>query len=387
MEKMKIKVLILMEYFVPSIKGGGPIRSIKNLVDNLSDDIDFYIITNDRDLGDNNPFNNIPADVWSEIGNIHVYYTNLKKLNLKRYRSLIEEVNYDVLYLNSFFSFRSTIIPILFSLFGKIDNKKIILAPRGEFSVAALSMKKTKKTLYMMLFRVFKIHKKIIWHATTNIEKNDIISTFGSNLKIHIANNLTSKFSENNFTKNLTKNIGEVSLVYISRIHPMKNLLSVLDSMKHVDGNISLDIYGPIEDDKYWSKCMNLINNLKIKVNAKYCGIIQNEKIIELYKNYHFFILLTLGENFGHAIAEAMSGGCPVIISDRTPWINLYDKGVGWDISLNNNLELIQVLKYIVNMDQIEYDLMAKKAFNYIRNSDLKQKQIALYKLMFKNDL
>ena len=33
---MTPKVLVLSEHYIPSVKGGGPIQSIKNLVDNQS---------------------------------------------------------------------------------------------------------------------------------------------------------------------------------------------------------------------------------------------------------------------------------------------------------------------------------------------------------------
>ena len=58
-----------------------------------------------------------------------------------------------------------------------------------------------------------------------------------------------------------------------------------------------------------------------------------------LWKNlfeYHFFILPTLGENFGHVFIEALAAGCPLIISNRTPWLELEKKGIGWDIPLEN---------------------------------------------------
>ena len=47
-------------------------------------------------------------------------------------------------------------------------------------------------------------------------------------------------------------------------------------------------------------------------------------------------ILPTLGENFGHVIVEAWTAGCPVLVSDRTPWRQLASHGVGWDVALDH---------------------------------------------------
>ena len=55
----KNRILIFIDWFLPAYKAGGPIRSIANLVDHLSESFKFYIITGDRDLGDENSFNDI----------------------------------------------------------------------------------------------------------------------------------------------------------------------------------------------------------------------------------------------------------------------------------------------------------------------------------------
>jgi hypothetical protein len=122
---MKKKVLITTSHYIPSVKGGGPIQSIKNLVVNLSDKVDFYIITTDRDLGDDKPFDNIPTDTWINIGKANVFYTDKTLLTWKKIADVINSVNYDVLYLNSFFSYKFSIIPILLKKIKKFLVNKL----------------------------------------------------------------------------------------------------------------------------------------------------------------------------------------------------------------------------------------------------------------------
>ena len=57
------------------------------------------------------------------------------------------------------------------------------------------------------------------------------------------------------------------------------------------------------------------------------------------------FFLPSFSENFGHAINEALSVGVPVLISDKTPWRNLQEKGMGWDLSLDNRRAFIEVIE------------------------------------------
>lgn len=98
---MKKKILIMAGYYLPSVKGGGPIQSIKNIVDNLSDKFDFYIIAADRDLWDEQPFENIEVDKWIQVGKANVYYTDVTKLTWKKTADIINSANYNMMYLNS----------------------------------------------------------------------------------------------------------------------------------------------------------------------------------------------------------------------------------------------------------------------------------------------
>ena len=81
----------------------------------------------------------------------------------------------------------------------------------------------------------------------------------------------------------------------------------------------------------------------------------------------NFFILPTLGENFGHAIYEALGTGTPVIISNTTPWKNLEERKAGWDISLNNQEKFIEVLNRCYEMDNDEYKKWSEGAYNYAK--------------------
>ncbi|MCK5907631.1 MAG: hypothetical protein KAG37_08560, partial [Flavobacteriales bacterium] len=39
-----------------------------------------------------------------------------------------------------------------------------------------------------------------------------------------------------------------------------------------------------------------------------------------------------------HAIFESFACGVPVLISDKTPWINLEEKNIGYDLALDETL-------------------------------------------------
>ena len=81
--------------------------------------------------------------------------------------------------------------------------------------------------------------------------------------------------------------------------------------------------------------------------------------------NYHFSLLQTQHENFGHSIIESMAAGCPVIISDQTPWRGLEAVKAGWDIPLKEETALLKAIETCCKMDQQTFNEYSKAAFNY----------------------
>ncbi|MFF2857047.1 glycosyltransferase family 4 protein [Peribacillus sp. NPDC058002] len=362
---MKQKVLICAGYYIPSIKGGGPIQSIKNLVNNLSERVDFYIVAADRDLGDDKPFDNLIIDEWIQVGDAKVFYTDLSRLTWRKTANVINSVDYDVIYLNSFFSYKFSTVPVLLSKCKRIPRKQIVLAPRGQFSPGALGLKSGKKKLYIKMAKALGLYKDITWHATAETEKKDIESIFGHKANIKIGNNLTANYKELKYNKNIEKNKSELKIVFISRIHPKKNLKKAIEFLKAIQGKIEFNIYGPLEDKVYWSECEKAIESLPKSIQVSYKGAIDHDNIMEIFKEHHIFLFPTLGENFGHVISEALIGGCPVIISDQTPWRELEKKQVGWDIKLTDENVFSEVLQKCVNLDNKEYQEISKNAFEY----------------------
>lgn len=380
---MKKKILIIAGYYLPGVKAGGPIQSIKNLVENLKDDCDFYILANDRDLGDKESFQNIEVDKWNKVDEVNVFYTNVSKLSFQKLLMILKSKDFELLYLNSFFSFKLSIVPYLLTKLKLAKFKRIIIATRGNFAGSALNQKKGKKKIYLIISKILRLYKEVVWHATNDIEKDMIECQLYSDAEVIIANNLTSNYSQYLHDKYINKSSGELKIVYIARIHPIKNLLQTLKILHVVKGKIEFNIYGPIEDKDYWNKCLGEIDRLKNNIQVNYLGQVSNDKVVDIYREHHVAILMTLGENFGHSIAEALIGGCPVIISDRTPWRNLMKYNAGYDISLDNETEFISAISEYVEMDSNNYSMNSKKAFEYAKSISNNKDSINAYLQMF----
>jgi glycosyltransferase involved in cell wall biosynthesis len=104
---------------------------------------------------------------------------------------------------------------------------------------------------------------------------------------------------------------------------------------------------------------------------------------VEALQKAHFLVLPTHGENFGHAIFEALAMGRPVIISDETPWKNLYDRQLGWDISLHQPGLFAEAIRLACMMGQEDYDQWSQRAFRFARQHvdslHLKEQYVGLF--------
>ena len=364
----KIKVLILSDWYLPGYRAGGPIRTIANLVSNLGDKVEFSIITRDRDDGMQTKYPDVQAEFWSKLGKSKVYYVDRKKLTLGYWRRLLNSRNYDVLYLNSLFSADFALKPVLLARLGLLKNSNIILAPRGELGAGALSIKKNKKVLFLRLAEIFSLYRNVNFQASTKEEEEDIYRIFRKRkVNVIVARNPIAPLP-NNINPTLIKRKGELRLAFLSRISPKKNLLGALQLLKHFQQPLNFEIYGPISDREYWSECLKIIDAMPQNISVKYKGVIDNDKIFKIFNNNHFFYFLTLGENFGHVIYESFAHGCPVLISNTTIWRDLGDFGLGWDVDINDEQEVLRALEQAFNTDKAEYLTMRKKCRTYAQS-------------------
>src|SRR5215510_12481203 len=105
----KVKILCIADYYLPGFRAGGPIRTLSNMFVILSDRLDFKLITRDRDLGSDTPYDDVNLGEWQDQGTVSVYYASPSEFGFPAFENALASNQYDLLYLNSFFGFRSSI--------------------------------------------------------------------------------------------------------------------------------------------------------------------------------------------------------------------------------------------------------------------------------------
>lgn len=360
---MKKKILILTDWYLPGFKAGGPIQSLTNFAAAFSQEFEIAVFTKNADLHETQPYPNIESDVWTQAPDgTRVFYASPSFLNKKNVLAALKEENFDFLYINSMYSLFFSIIPILFFSKIKGDKGKIIVAARGMLHRSALKTKPLKKKIFLFALKTMGLHHKITWQASDEWEVAEIKIALGD-VPIKIAPNLPRQ-NQPAFLP-IVKSIGQLRLAYISRIHPIKNLAFVLERLKELKGEVLLDIYGAKEDTQYWDTCQNLIAALPSNIQVVYQRPLRQSEISTTLANYHFFVLPTLGENFGHAIFDALITGIPLIISDTTPWKQLADKEIGWELPLSAPKKWEEILQNCIEMGNDSYQKWAQSAWNY----------------------
>ncbi len=316
-----IKVICVVEYFLPGYKGGGPIRTIANMRQLLAADVDIAIFTRDRDLGSAVRYGMIRPDRWTETEDGAVYYASPGEFSANGLKRAIRGQRFDLLYLNSFFGFRSS-IQMYLGFRRALPHIPILLAPRGEFSLGALAIKYLKKRVFLTFSKALGLYRDINWHASTAAERDDILRQFPAAAgQIYLAEDpVVVGAPSADGSRPRPSPSGQLRLAFISRISPMKNLDGLLLYLAKTSRWIELDIYGPIEDRRYWRDCQRLIAELPPNVSTSYKGALNPETVKKAFADYELFALPSHGENFGHVIFEALCAGTPVLLSDRTPW-------------------------------------------------------------------
>ena len=360
----QIKLMVFVDHYYPGLKSGGPAVSIKNIIETLPEKIETYIITFDRDLGDKTAYMGVIKNKWLDGGNYKIKYVppSLKRI-VETYLS-IKTVSPDIIYMNSFFSKKFT-LPVLFlKKFGVISGFPIIIAPRGELCDGALNIKRKKKALFVKIYNFMGMQRKLYWHSTSSEETECIKNQLSASVKLFYAPNVI-KIPKTNLYESKVKNKGRIRIIYFSRITEKKNLFFALSLLKNLKGAIHFDIYGPIEDPKYWELCAKIMKQLPPHIKTDYKGILDYDNIESTLAKYHVLLFPTKSENFGHVIVESLINGLPVIISDQTPWKRLKEQGIGWDLSLGEKMAFCDVIQTMIDMGQDEYKAMVDSVKKY----------------------
>lgn len=370
---MNRDIVFVYDYFYPDYSAGGPVTSLANLA-RLLDDPSVKIITGTSYYDSGRKFEKLPLNEWTSYHEYTVWYAGSIE-SIDRAIDTIKPAS--VVYLNGIFS-RNFFLHVLRRC--KFLGHDVVISPRGMLQEGALRDKSLKKDLYLAALKLTGTFKGVRWHATDPQERIDIRKHFGNQLEVDVIPNVPRLPSATNVS--IQKSRGSLKLVCFSLISRKKNIKFLIDLLASTNlPGITLDIVGPVKDKDYWNECQAGIRSAGGIVN--YLGDCSPDQVGDLLSQYHLFVLPTKGENFGHAIVEAMSAFRPVMISEHTPWKDITPANGGFSLPLVTS-QWEDKLKDALNWSQEDFDKACVGAMNYFRSkinmSGLRSMYLSLFR-------
>lgn len=164
-----------------------------------------------------------------------------------------------------------------------------------------------------------------------------------------------------------------IKLITVSRLLEMKNIQTILHSiaeLKHEGIAVEFSIVG---DGEYKKELERLVKELAITDCVIFHGWLTSEKIMEVYRNHHIFIMLSYPETFGRVYFEAAAQGLLIIGVKDTGAYGHFSNEEAFFIDIDKE----QVKETLKNLTPEVFDkkaaLLRKKVLEYENASIIKR--------------
>ncbi|MDD2386790.1 MAG: glycosyltransferase family 1 protein [Bacteroidales bacterium] len=141
-------------------------------------------------------------------------------------------------------------------------------------------------------------------------------------------------------------------ILTVSSLDPRKNIVNIFKAFAL---NKNKDLQLILAGKK--SSMFNFKENDEVKIKS--IGYVSNSQLANLYKNAIAFIYLSYYEGFGIPPLEAMSFGCPVILSDIPVFKEIYNDSALF-VNPDNLDEINNAINRIVNNERLRTNLISK---------------------------
>lgn len=329
-------IFIFADHIDNSVKGGGAQRSLVNFISSFKKTYRIFFISQEY-LGKHGSFLN----KWKRRLGVVGFYPSSDFVIICLFINISLRQKGAVFYLNGFYSKSGTLIPLILNFFlcRFRDSRLLIIAPRGGVSSGALSVKPLRKRFYLKCLVCFGLLRNVRFHVVSDLEAEDVAAALGKKYKKEcvIAPNVVAEPLLRNGVSYSQKN-DVLRVLYLARIHPIKNLMFMDKVLSLTRSNIVFDVFGFVDDDAYFKRCKSKIEKHGLRHAIQFNGPVDASLVREVFEQYDVYVLPTLGENFGHTIYESLSVGTPVLCSNNTMWSRVDFYGI-FDISLQCPLD------------------------------------------------
>lgn len=352
-----MKILFPIGSFYPSHKDG-PSNSIYWLAKELRKrGEEITVVT--TDLGINSKDISLNTYLDTSSGKVIYCKTKFHYLPIKLFIEVFRNIKHvDLIHLTALFypgSWFSAIVGLCY-------RKKIVWSVRGELNNYALNSGSWFKRSFFYLFQLFLNQKRVVFHATSEIEAKFIEHHFKKSTITTVPNlfEIPTLQDANYFASNY--------FLYVGRIHPIKNIENIIKALsinkEFRDRNLFLIIAG-YGNKSYIEFLQRKVENLNMSAKVQFIGEVVGSEKYNLYRNAIATFLVSHSENFGNVVIESMSQKTFVITSLGTPWQCLKAQNAGFWIA-NTSKSISETVTDILNMSNSEYNQIRKNAYKLV---------------------
>lgn len=325
-------------HVIPSIssKRGGPSKAVLELVKELRNyGVDGYVIT----TTDNGRYREMDSS-----GNAWITHSDITLMVFpcvnSRFRFLREYLisfslilwlfknasKFDILHFHAIFSFPTT-VGMMVARWKKVPY---IVRTIGQLNEWCLHQGRLKKKIMLTLIEKANLENALCIHVTSDIERLDITKAKLNNNTLMLGLGVSSFNDEINVKKINGEIRPRTNFLFLSRIHPKKQLNVLIQSLSELGPNDwFLDIAGE-GDDRYMCTLRDYARVLGVSNQIRWHGHVKGLSKERLLSQSDWLVLPSSNENFGIAALEAMASGLPVIISSGVgiaPYVEKYSAG------------------------------------------------------------
>ena len=326
-----MKVLQVCQRYYPGI--GGVETHVQNISEILSRKYDVTVFTGDPSgrLPREEKINDVLVKRFKSFSPSDAYH-----ISFEMAREL-KKAEFDIVHGHNYHA-----LPLYFSRYAR--SKKYIVPPRYH-GHGHTSLRKFLIKLYKTFGKkIFEEADNII--ALSNYEKELLLRDFAideSKIQL-IPNGLNIREFED-----LSREGKEKTILCVGRLEEYKGMQYVIQTLPLLDKNLCLKIVGK---GPYKHSLVKLVDRLRLGNRIKFYQNLPRKELLRMYAKAGVFVLLSRGEAFGNAVAEALASKTPCIVATASALLEWIDNkncfGIGYPI---NNAELAELITKVVGKE------------------------------------
>jgi glycosyltransferase involved in cell wall biosynthesis len=329
-----VRVLHVTPYFAPAFRYGGPPRSILGLCRSLiGTGVDIEVFTTTANGPDPLP----AAPEGTEYEGVRVRYFPLAWP--KRYwratglagalsRALPSA---DLVHVHGLWNLSGATAVAC----ARAARVPYVISPRGMLQPVALHRHRAMKIAAYLAIERAHLRGAALLHATSP-EEGQQIAAYGPPVEM-IPNGVTpvtvSPHAADRLRRQAQLDPDAEVVLSLGRLHPIKRLdrlAAAFAIVRRQRPQARLVIAGPDEDGH-----RRQIEPLFAPVAdaTRWLGAVDAETVGALFTMSRTLVQCSDSESFGMSVAEALTAGLPVVVTDRTPWAHIAEHGIGFSVT------------------------------------------------------